>query len=84
LNENKYDHNWGAIKIIKTKECRMVNNSGDNSCLEQNKNNLTFKETPSVTLTYKGKLKNDATEKERREFEYRLNCMEEREKAAGI
>jgi len=69
LNENKYDHNWGAIKIIKTKECRMVNNSGDNSCLEQNKNNLTFKETPSVTLTYKGKLKNDATEKERREFE---------------
>ena len=54
LNDNKYNHNWGDIKIIKTRECRMKNTSSEKSCLESNKNNLKFKQEPNVQLTYRG------------------------------
>ena len=54
LNETKYDHNWGAITIQKTKECRMANASNEQNCLNANGDNLSFKKTPQVELTYKG------------------------------
>lgn len=69
LNENKYDHNWGAIKIIKTKECRMKKGNNENSCLTKNSESLKFKKSPEVKLTYKGKLKSNANEDEKKEFE---------------
>lgn len=54
LNDNKYNHNWGDIKIIKTRECRMKNATNEQSCLRNNINNLKFKQTPTVELTYRG------------------------------
>ena len=54
LNDNKYNHNWGDIKIIKTRECRMKNASNEQSCLKNNINNLKFKQNPNVQLTYRG------------------------------
>lgn len=54
LNDNKYNHNWGDIKIIKTRECRMKNAANEQSCLRNNINNLKFKQNPEVKLTYRG------------------------------
>jgi hypothetical protein len=54
LNDSKYDSNWGSIKVIKTRECRMANRSDEQSVLNSNKQNLKFKSDPVIKLTYKG------------------------------
>ena len=66
LNETKYDHNWGSIKVQKIKECRMISKSGLNekSCIKSNLGRISFNKNADVMLTYRGNAeeKTDADE----------------------
>lgn len=68
LNENKYDHNWGSIKVIKTRECRMKNASNEKSCLQNSDNSLKFKDDVKITLTYEGKNEDGASSDDKKEL----------------
>jgi len=59
LNQTKYDHNWGSIRIQKIKECRMISKSGLNekSCIQSNIGRISFNKNSDVTLTYRGNSK---------------------------
>lgn len=60
LNETKYDHNWGSIKIQKIKECRMISRKGLNekNCIRSNQGRISFNNNPAdVYLTYRGNAK---------------------------